>query len=68
MLFLPPYIHQIEIRWRMIKIRITGRHFDTVDDLNSAITRLVESGEVPRVHIQIFQYPEFHIARLQPIS
>ena len=55
LLFLPKYTPQlnpIEIQWRMIKARLAGRHFESVDELNAAIRTLVESGEVPRVHIQ----------------
>ena len=57
MLFLPPYTPQlnpIEIQWRMIKTRIAGRYFGSREELNSALIHLVESGEVPRVHIRNF--------------
>ena len=41
MLFLPKYTSQlnpIEIQWRMIKARLAGRYFESVAELNAAIT------------------------------
>ena len=55
LMFLPKYtpqLNSIEVRWRMIKVRLAGRYFESVDELNAAITMLVESGEVPRIRIR----------------
>ena len=56
LLFLPKYTPQLNptgVRWPMIKARLAGRYFESVDEPDAAIRTLVESGGVPRVRIVI---------------
>ena len=46
-----PQLSPTEIRWQMIKMRLAGRYFVTEGELEDAIIRLVESGEVQPVQI-----------------
>ena len=54
LIYLPPYTPQlnpIEIQWRMIKVRLAARYYQTEDEMEDSIIRLVESGEVQPVRI-----------------
>ena len=54
LIYLPPYTPQlnpIEMQWRIIKARLAGRYFATEENIEDAIIRLVESGEVQPVQI-----------------
>ena len=54
LIYLPPYTPQlnpIEIQWRMIKARLAARYYQTEDEMEDSIIRLVESGEVQPVRI-----------------
>ena len=54
LIYLPPYTPQlnpIEIQWRIIKERLAGRYFASEEELEDAIIKLVESGEVKPVQI-----------------
>ena len=54
LIYLPPYTPQlnpIEIQWWMIKARLAARYYQTEDEMEDSIIRLVESGEVQPVRI-----------------
>lgn len=54
LIHLPPYTPQlnpIEIQWKVIKERLAGRYFATIEELEDAIVRLVETGEVRPVRL-----------------
>lgn len=54
MYHLPPYTPQlnlIDIQWKVIKEQLACRYFTTIDDLEEAVVRLVETGEVRSVRM-----------------
>ncbi len=51
---LPPYTPQlnpIEVQWKVIKERLACRYFATIEDIEEAVIRLVETGEVRPVRM-----------------
>ena len=54
MAYLPPYTRQlnpIEIQWRVLKDMLAGRYFGSTDALVSAITDLIDSGQMKPVKL-----------------
>ena len=54
MAYLPPYTPQlnpIEIQCRVLKDMIAGRYFGSADGLVSAITDLIDSGQMKSVKL-----------------
>ena len=54
LVYLPPYTPQlnpIEIQWRVLKDMLAGRYFGSADDLVSAITNLIDSGQMKPVKL-----------------
>ena len=51
LVYLPPYtplLNPIEIQWRVLKGMLAGRYFGSATDLVSAITSLIDSGQMKR--------------------
>ncbi len=54
LVYLPPYTPQlnpIEIQWRVLKYMLAGRYFESAADLVSAITHLIDSGQMKPVKL-----------------